>query len=147
MWSRVRCPARRSPPGPAENARVYLISKRACHAGNKLPRRVGALFDTEFRQSVRAAGTRLAVDLVVEASAMAVHGDQQGPEALHPELPEGLRVQVVEIHVLDRLHPGRLQGCRPPDDGQVGASQLPERVLRTASQPTLADDEPDSILH
>ena len=40
---------------------------------------------------------------------MGVHRHQQRPEALDPELPQALRVQVVQIDIGDLLDPGRFQ--------------------------------------
>src|SRR5687767_14434059 len=67
---------------------------------------------------------RRGVDLVVEARSVAVHGNDQGPEAVDTELPQRLRVKVVEIHVLDSLDPRRLERGRAADDREIGAAEL-----------------------
>src|ERR1022692_4332983 len=100
----------------------------------------------ERRQHRRALVARFDVDRVVQARAVAVHGDTQRPEIANPKAPEALRIQVVEIDVLDRFDPGRLQRCGAADDSQISASQLAERGERSRTHAALADDEAHSIL-
>src|SRR5512145_2478954 len=45
-------------------------------------------------QHFGAPGSRLGIDARIEALAMAVHGNEQGPETVDTELPQRLRVQV-----------------------------------------------------
>src|SRR4026207_1700772 len=66
-------------------------------------------FYAKALQGPGPAPARIALDLSVQTAAVAVHRDNQRPEAPHAEFPERLRVQVVQVHVLDRLDPGCLQ--------------------------------------
>ena len=65
---------------------------------------------------------------------MAVHGDQQRPEALDAEAPQTLRVEIVQVHVLDLFDPGGFQGRCAADDREIDAAQLtlraPEALAR-----------------
>src|ERR1051325_10624563 len=79
----------------------------------------GRLFDTQPGQSFLPAGTRFAVDFLVEAAAVAVHGDEQRPETVDPELPDRLGVEVVQVHVLDRVDPRGFERGRAADDRKV----------------------------
>src|SRR5688572_11216074 len=81
----------------------------------------------ESAQHLCAARSGIGLDVGVKALAMGVHGHEQRPEAAHPELPQRLRVQVVEVHVLDGLHPGGLERRRAADNGEVRPAQILER--------------------
>src|SRR5688572_10106582 len=78
-------------------------------------------------QCLGALLLRRGLDPRVEALAVAIHGNEQRAEAVDTEFPQRLRMEVVEVHVLDRLDPGGLQRRRPADDGQVGSAELFER--------------------
>src|SRR6185503_13311990 len=75
-------------------------------------------------QGVGALLLRRSLDPGVEALATAIHGNEQGAESVDAELPQRLRVQVVEVDVLDRLDPGGLERRGAADDGQIGAAEL-----------------------
>src|SRR5688572_24768325 len=75
-------------------------------------------------QGLGALVLRRGSDLHVEAVPAAVHCNEQGAESVDAELPQRLRMQIVEVDVLDRLDPGRLERCRAANDGQIGAAQL-----------------------
>src|ERR1700754_3100366 len=62
-----------------------------------------------------------------QRAAMRIHADQQRAEMLDLEAPQALRMQVVEIDVLDLLDPCGLQRRRTADDGEIGAAQFLER--------------------
>ena len=62
---------------------------------------------------------------------MAVHRDQQRAEVADAELPQALGIEVVEIDVLDRLDPGRLERRRAADDREIDAAELAERGRAT----------------
>ena len=98
---------------------------------------------SEHRIALRLGRRR---DLAIEAPAMAVHPDQEWAEAPHPELPETLGIEIVEIHVLDRLDPRRLERRRPADDGEIHAPEVAERRERCFAQPPLADDHAHPVL-
>jgi hypothetical protein len=66
-----------------------------------------------------------------------VHGDQQRAEVANAEPPQRLRVEVVEIDVLDLLDPGRLQRGSPADDCKIDATQLAERRCEASRSPPL----------
>ena len=89
---------------------------------------------------------RLARHLAEQVAPVGIHADEQRAESTHAELPQRLRIHVVEVHVLDRLDPGGLQGGGPADDGQVGAAQFAEGGLRVLLQAALADDEANAVL-
>src|SRR5262245_13800250 len=75
-------------------------------------------------QRLRALLLRRGLDPRVEAFAVAVHGNDEGAESVDTELPQRLGIEVVEVHVLDRLDPGGLERRRAADDRQVSASQF-----------------------
>src|SRR5207237_2619023 len=84
---------------------------------------------------------RFEVDRVVQAPAMAVHGHAQRTEIADAKAPEALRIQVVEIDILDRFDPRRLQRGGASDDGQIRSPQLTECCERRGAQAALADNE------
>src|SRR5256885_10699750 len=43
------------------------------------------------------------------------------------KLPQRFGIEVIEVHVLDSLDPGRLQRRGAADDGEIGAAQIAER--------------------
>ena len=77
---------------------------------------------------------------------MAVHRHQQRPEAAHAELPQRLGIEVIEIDLLDRLDPRRLERGRAADDGEVGAAEFSKRLGGAVAQAPFADDEPHAVL-
>src|SRR5262249_55470998 len=99
--------------------------------------------DIERRGSLRS---RISVDYGVDARAMAVHSDSQRAEVAHAKAPQALGMQIVEIDVLDRFDPGRLQRRGAADDREIGAAELAKRGERPWSESTLADDEPHPAL-
>src|SRR5262249_53952330 len=102
------CSAAKSPAPPEPRIRMSVESSR------KLFR-----FHAEARERLLAARLRDALDLRVEARSVAVHGDDQWPEATHAELPQRLGMQVIEIDILDRLDPRGLERRGAADDGEV----------------------------
>ena len=83
------------------------------------------------RKASRAALLRrIACTARVEAPAVAVHGDEQRAEAADAELPQRLRVEVVEVDVLDGLDPGGLERRGAADDGEVNPAQVGEGIQR-----------------
>src|SRR5688572_19347147 len=96
----------------------------------------------ERRGALRARGL---VHFGVKAAAVAVHGDQQRAEALHPELPQRLGIEVVQVDVLDLLDPGRFQRGRAADHREIDAAQVPERRRRAFAQAALADDDARAV--
>src|SRR5262250_2664456 len=96
-------------------------------------------FHAESSQSSRALRPRVGIDRRVDAVAAAVHRYAQRTEAAHPELPQAFRMQIVEIDVLDCLHPCRFERGRASDDRQVRAAELSERGERSHAQAALAD--------
>jgi hypothetical protein len=68
-------------------------------------------------------------DLRIKIAAVAVHADQQRTESLDLELPERLGIQVVQIDILDRLDPRRLERSRAADDRKVDAAEIGKRLL------------------
>src|SRR5207253_7134518 len=129
----------------SENARVYINLSQS----KQVPawRTLGGLFDTQARQSVRAPLARLAVHRLVKARAVAVHGDEERSESPDAELPDGLRIEVVQVHVLDRLHPSGLERRSAADDGEIGSAKLRESGSRGRAEPAFADDEANATLH
>src|SRR5262245_45055087 len=103
--------------------------------------------DAEAGQRAASPQCSVALHLRVEAAAMAVHGDHQWAEALHAKLPQRLRIEVVEIHVLDRLDPGGFQGGSAAHDGEIGTAELPEGGGGAFAHAALADDEAHAVLH
>src|SRR5690349_3213545 len=80
--------------------------------------------DAQAGERFRAPVPGIAFHLRIQAPAVAVHGDHERAEAAHAEFPERFRVQVVEVHVLDRLHPGGLERGGPADNGEVRSAEL-----------------------
>src|SRR5690242_12549722 len=97
-------------------------------------------------ERLRAPLPGIALHLRIQAPAMAVHRDDERPEAAHAEFPERFRMQVVEVDVLDRLDPGGLERRGAADDGEVGAAKLRERLEGILAQAALADDEAHAVL-
>src|SRR5580765_5534241 len=79
-------------------------------------------------QGFRAALLRSIAHPRVQALAMAVHGDDQRAEGLDAKLPQRLRVEVVEVDVLDGLDPGRLERRGAADDGELNPAQVHEGI-------------------
>jgi hypothetical protein len=52
-------------------------------------------------------------------------------------LPEALGIEVVEVHILDRLDPGRLERRGAADDGEVAAAEFAEGVSEPSRSPPL----------
>src|SRR5215203_3951200 len=84
-------------------------------------------------------------DLVVERSAMGIHGDEDRAEALDGKAPERLRVEVLEIDVLDRGDPGRLERRGTADDREIGAAEIAERTPGRVAEAPLADDDAHAL--
>src|SRR5688500_4028603 len=97
-------------------------------------------------QGFGAALLRSILDPGIEAVAVAIHCNEQGAEAVDAELPQRLRIEVVEVDVLDRFDPRRLQRGRAADDREVGAAQLPEGLQRLLAQAALSDNEAHAVL-
>jgi hypothetical protein len=74
-----------------------------------------------------------------------IHRHQQRAEALHPELPQRLRIEVVEVHLLDRLHPGGLERGGAADDREIGAPELLECAERAVPEPALSDQDARAV--
>src|SRR5450755_5053636 len=89
------CNAANSPAPP--EPRMSMSVRRRRMPGS------GAGFHTQRRKHGRALVARFDVDRVVQAPATAVHGHAQRPEIANAKAPEALRIQVVEIDVLDRF--------------------------------------------
>src|SRR5216684_6477145 len=82
------------------------------------------LTHAESAQRRRAALLRCPLHFRVETAAMTVHRHQQRAEVPDAKLPQRFGIEVIEVHVLDRLDPGRLQRRGDAADGAVGAAQL-----------------------
>src|SRR5438046_2263818 len=63
----------------------------------------------ESAQRRRAALLRCALHFRVKTAAVAVHRHQQRTEVPNAKLPQRFWIEVIEVHVLDSLDPGRLQ--------------------------------------
>src|SRR5258706_13996803 len=83
-------------------------------------------FHPERSQRRSAVAPRVRVDSGIDAPAVAVHGDAQGTEVAHAKTPQTLRMQIVEIDVLDRLDPGGLQRRSATDDREIRAAEFGE---------------------
>src|SRR5687768_8072226 len=77
---------------------------------------------------------------------MAVHCNDQRAEAVDTESPQGLRIEVVEVYVLDRLDPGGLERGRAADDGEIGSTKILECIQRLRTQAALADHQAHAVL-
>src|SRR6185436_10717408 len=99
---------------PAAIANNSAAIKRIVNFMLSPPKGCGILLrlHAETCQRRGAASARFAVDPGVQAAAVTVHRHHQRAETAHAELPERYRVQVIEIHILDRLDPGGLEGRR-----------------------------------
>src|SRR5438876_9219094 len=80
----------------------------------------------ERGQRSSAVSPRVRVDRGIDAPPVAVHGDAQGTEVAHAKTPQALRMQIVEIDVLDRLDPGRLQRRRTAGDREIRSTPFGE---------------------
>src|SRR5258706_15909708 len=80
-------------------------------------------FDAETGKRLAAPSLRIAPDLSVQTAAVAVHRHHQRTEAAHAEFPQRFRVQVIQVHILDRLDPGGLECRGAPDNGEIRAAQ------------------------
>src|SRR5689334_21052351 len=100
----------------------------------------------QARERLGAPLPGIAPDLRIQAPALAVHGDDERAEAAHAEFPQRLGMQVVEIDVLDRLDPGGLERRGAPDNREIGAAKLRERLERAFPQAAFADDEAHAVL-
>src|SRR6185503_13083246 len=102
---------------PGARAALRTIPRRPIRgSGYRSQAGASALADPEGREHVGAPCGRSRGDLAKQAPAMAVHADEQRSEIPHAELPEGFRIDVVEVDVLDRLDPGRLERRGAADD-------------------------------
>src|SRR5687767_4707973 len=97
-------------------------------------------------QRLGAPLLRRGLDLHIEALAAAVHCNEQGAESVDAELPQRLRMQIVEVDVLDRLDPGRLERRRAADDGEIRAAVLLKSLQGTFPEAALADHQPHAVL-
>src|SRR5260221_14702311 len=95
--------------------------------------------NAKFAQGALPPLARGVVHIGIEAAAMTVHRHDQRPEAAHAELPERFGIEIVEVDVLDRLDPGRLERRRAADDREICAAHFLEGVERVQAQATLAD--------
>src|SRR5574337_18978 len=86
--------------------------------------------DAKLREHRGTPRSRLGVDVGVEAATGAVHRDLQRAEAANAELPQALRIEIVEVDVLARLDPRRLERGDAADDRKVDAAELAERGER-----------------
>jgi len=77
---------------------------------------------------------------------VAVHGDDQGSEVTHAELPQAFGHQFLELDLLDGLDLGRLEGRGPARDGEVHAAELLQDRQRVGEQAALADDRAYPVL-
>ena len=93
----------------------------------------------------RAAPRASALTSRVQRAAVRIHRHQQRAEALDAEFPQALGIQVVEIDVLDRLDPGRLQRRGAADDGEIGAAEIAEGGERRRPHAALADDDAHAV--
>src|SRR2546430_9461604 len=100
----------------------------------------------ESAQRRRAALLRCPLHFRVKTAAVAVHRHQQRAEVPNAKLPQRFWIEVIEVHVLDSLDPGRLQRRGAADDGEVGAAQIAERSEGFFAQAALADQEPHAAL-
>ena len=71
------------------------------------------------------------IDRVVQTSTVAVHRDQQRSEIVNAELPEAFRIEVIEVDVLDRVDPRRLQRRRAADDCEIDTARTYEMQRAT----------------
>src|SRR5260221_13935074 len=109
MFCACAAPASASSNAPAMRMTVFMSPPigMSCFSG----------FDAETGKRLGAPSLRIAPDLSVQTAAVAVHRPHQRPEAAHAEFPQRLRMQVVQVHVLDRLDPGGFEGRGAADDG------------------------------
>src|SRR5215471_15805990 len=76
---------------------------------------------------------------------MRIHRHQQGTEAADAELPQTFRIELFEIHVLDRLDPGRLECRSATDDGKVSTANLAECSKALLAHAALAYNDPHAV--
>src|SRR5438067_635547 len=107
---------------------------------------VAADFNAKFAQRLFAALARRPVHFAIEAAALAIHGDDERTETAHAELPQRLGIEVIEIDLLDRLDPRRLERRRAADDGEVGAAKVFECLLRAITQAAFANHQSHAVL-
>src|SRR5215469_4210692 len=92
--------------------------------------RDSASLHAERSERGSALRARVGVDHGIDAPTVAVHRHAQRTEVAHAKAPQALRMQVVEIDILDRLDPGRLQRGGAADDGEIRTAQLAKRSER-----------------
>src|SRR5438132_10867228 len=85
----------------------------------------------ESAQRRRAALLRCPLHFRVKAAAVAVHRHQQRAEVPNAKLPQRFWIEVIEVHVLDSLDPGRLQRRGAANDGEVGYATLADSTTRS----------------
>src|SRR6476659_8548293 len=84
--------------------------------------------------------------LAVQRAAVGVDSDRQRAEVLHAELPEALGHELLPRHLLALLDLGRLERCRPADDGEVDHSEPVHRLDRLVGEAALAADGTHAVL-
>src|SRR5205814_10198145 len=127
-------------PGSA-NADVKSATARVKNRMDSSSACAAILPHAESAQRRRAALLRCALHFRVKAAAVAVHRHQQRAEVPNAKLPERVRIEVIEVHVLDRSDPGRLQRRGAADAGEVGAARVAEGSDRFVAQAALADHQ------
>src|SRR5712691_2806761 len=96
----LACSAANRPAPPAPRMRTSVSSWFIARASVRR---------AEAGQDRVAPCRRVALHARIKRPAVRVHGDHEGAEALDAEAPQALRMQVVEVDVLDRLDPGGLE--------------------------------------
>src|SRR5271155_2151155 len=110
------CKAANNPAPPAPRIRTSVCSRRMANGATHTPSRerwrsvTSTRFHTERGECGRPLRPRPGIDGGVNTAAVAVHRHAQRSKVAHPETPQALRMQIVEIDRFDRLDPGRLQG-------------------------------------
>src|SRR5690348_16390827 len=122
----------------AKSASARMMSRIVILLGILL---MAADSNAKLAQRFLATLARRLVDAAVNAAAVAVHRHHEGAEAAHTQLPERLGIEVIQVHVLDRFDPGRLERGRAADDGEIGAAQLAKSGGRVRAQSAFADYE------
>src|SRR5919109_908090 len=90
----------------AKSASARMMSRIVILLGVLL---MAADSNAKLAQRFLASFARGLVDRAVDAAAVAVHRHDEGAEAAHAQLPERLGIEIVEVDILDRFDPGRLE--------------------------------------
>src|SRR5689334_24123985 len=89
-----------------------------------------ARLHAERGQRLLALAPCLRVDARIDARAVAVHRHLDRTEVANPKPPQALRIEIVEIDILDRLDPGGLERGGASDHCEVRAAEFAERGER-----------------